>query len=151
MYYRNALTGFLTGWHLKASVPSTSASDINSNLEPACVDQFDYAADGSEDDRKEATSTKDNGSSKVCQPNYILTKLLTAGMCFFKPYIKIDFRSSRKPAVIRKTRTSFNNFDLPAGTLKNWQMFYLPVWYQYLSTLKDPWSLSELLQEAQHI
>jgi hypothetical protein len=40
---------------------------------------------------------------------------------------------------------------LPAGTLKNWQALYLPAWYQYLGTLKDPWSLSEQLPEAQHI
>jgi hypothetical protein len=84
---RNALTGLRTGWqHLKASIPSTLASDINSHLEPAArVDRFDYAADGSEDDRKEAAlaSTKDNESSKVRQPISILTKLLTADMCFF--------------------------------------------------------------------
>jgi hypothetical protein len=40
---------------------------------------------------------------------------------------------------------------LPAGTLKHWQAFYLPAWYQHLGTLKDPWSLGELLPEAQRI
>ena len=118
----------------------------------AHVDRFDYAADGSEDDRKEAASTKVNESSKVRQLISILTKLLTAGMCFFfKPSVRIDFRSSRKPAVTGKTRTSFSNSDLPAGTLKNWQLIYLPAWYQYLGTVKDPWSLNELLPEAQRI
>ena len=80
---RNALTGFRAGWqHLKTTVPSTFASDINSDLEPAVahVDQFDYAADGSEDDGKEAASTKNN---EVRQLKSILTKLMTAGMCFF--------------------------------------------------------------------
>lgn len=75
---RNALTGFRKGWqHLKATVPSTFSSEINSDLEPGAshVDRFDYAADGSEDDTKEATSsTKDNKSSSVVrQLNSILT------------------------------------------------------------------------------
>jgi hypothetical protein len=49
---RNALTGFRSGW--RAATPSTSA--INSNTEPAAqVDHFNYAADVSEDDTKEAT------------------------------------------------------------------------------------------------
>ena len=79
-FVRNALTGFRTSW--QATVPSSFASNINSDLEPAArVDRFDYAADGYEDDGKEATSTKDN---EVCQPHSILTKLLTAGMCFFQ-------------------------------------------------------------------
>jgi hypothetical protein len=75
---------------------------------------------------------------------------------FFQSQIKIEFRSSgsrsRKPvSVIGKSRTTFNNSDLPAGALKNWQTLYLPTWYQHLGTLKDPWSLSDLLPEAQRI
>jgi hypothetical protein len=52
---------------------------------------------------------------------------------------------------VGKTRTSFTNSDLPAGTLKKWQALYHPVWYQHLGTLKDPWSLTEQLPEAQRI
>jgi hypothetical protein len=37
------------------------------------------------------------------------------------------------------------------GTLKRWQTTYLPSWYQYLGTLKNPWLLSDLLPEAQRI
>jgi hypothetical protein len=72
---------------------------------------------------------------------------------YFKSHVKIEFR---KPAVISsshvgKTRTTFSNSDLPAGTLKHWQAFYLPAWYQLLGTLKNPWSLGDLLPEAQRI
>jgi hypothetical protein len=75
---RNTLTGFRSDWqHPKTAIPSTF--DVNSDTEPAQVDRFDYAADDSEDDTKEATSmsirkpTKANKPSKVCQPNSILT------------------------------------------------------------------------------
>jgi hypothetical protein len=72
---------------------------------------------------------------------------------YFKSHVKIEFW---KPVVIfsshvRKTCTTFSNSDLPAGTLKHWQVFYLPAWYQFLGTLKNPWSLSDLLPEAQCI
>jgi hypothetical protein len=73
---------------------------------------------------------------------------------FFQSHVKIDFRASRfrKPASnIGKTRNTFSNSDLPAGTLKNWQVLYLPMWYQHLGALKDPWSLGDLLPEAQRI
>ena len=71
---------------------------------------------------------------------------------FFKTHVKIEFRSTRTPAaIVGKTRTTFSNSDLPAGTLKNWQTFYLPAWYQHLGTLKNPWSLGDLLPEAQRI
>lgn len=69
---RNALTGFRSGWqHSKAA----KSSDVNSSAanEPAQVERFDYAADNSEDDTKEAQSmsiigrkrTKDNKPSTV--------------------------------------------------------------------------------------
>ena len=54
-------------------------------------------------------------------------------------------------AIFGKTRNTFSNSDLPAGTLKKWQAMYLPAWYQHLGTLKDPWSLGDLLPEAQRI
>jgi len=72
-------TGFRSGWpHPKAAVSSTI--DVNSDTEDTAlkyselgqVDRFDYAADDSEDDTKEATSmsirkfTKDNRLLKVC-------------------------------------------------------------------------------------
>jgi hypothetical protein len=52
---------------------------------------------------------------------------------------------------VGKMDVTFSNLDLPVGTLKHWQAFYLPVWYQYLSTLKNPWSLGDLLPEVQCI
>ena len=62
---RNALTGFRPGWqHLKAATPSTFA--VNSDAEPpAKVDRFDYAADNSEDDTKEASSMTIRKATKV--------------------------------------------------------------------------------------
>ena len=54
---RNALTGFRSDWqHLKAAIPLTS--DVSSDFEPtqARVNRFDYAADGSDNDEKEATA-----------------------------------------------------------------------------------------------
>ena len=67
---RNALTGFRSGWkHLKSAVTVPSTSDDTD--EPAKVDRLDYAADGSEDNTKEAASmsikrpTMDNDPSKV--------------------------------------------------------------------------------------
>jgi hypothetical protein len=65
---RNALTGFRPGWQRAKAAPSNLADTAG---ERAQVDRFDYAADGSEDDRKEATSMsirkpkKENESSKV--------------------------------------------------------------------------------------
>lgn len=50
---RNALTGFRTGWQRPKAVVSTL--NINSDTEPAQVDRFDYAADDSQDDIKEAS------------------------------------------------------------------------------------------------
>ena len=70
---KSALTGFRPGWqHPNAATPPTFG--VDSNTEPARVRRFDYAADVSEDDTKEAistsvrkpTGTKDNKSSKVC-------------------------------------------------------------------------------------
>ena len=67
---RNTLTGFQSDWqHPNAAVPLTL--DVNSNTELAQVDQFDYAADNSKDNTKEATSmsirktTKDKKPSRV--------------------------------------------------------------------------------------
>ena len=97
---------------------------------------------------------------RYVQPNFILINFSNCWhhcQCiffFFQPRIKIEFRPSwfRKPvSIIMKTCSAFNNSDLPAGTLRNWQTFYLPTCYQHLSTLKDPWSLSDLLPEAQCI
>ena len=69
---RMALVGFRSGWRPKTA---PSILGVNSFAEPAKVDRIDYAADGSEDDRKESSSmsitrkpTKDNELSKVC-PN----------------------------------------------------------------------------------
>ena len=65
---RNALTGFRSGWQRAKTVPSNLADTAG---ERAQVDRFDYAADDSEDDGKEATSMsirkpkKENESSSV--------------------------------------------------------------------------------------
>jgi hypothetical protein len=83
---RTALTGFRSGWqHLKA--PSTFP--VNSDTESPQVDRFDYAADASEDDKKEATQasmsikkpTKDE-QAKVSSTNFysINTSIVTAGI-----------------------------------------------------------------------
>jgi hypothetical protein len=151
---RNPLTGFRSDWQRVKAVQSTLK--VNSGIEPAQVDRFDYAADGSEDDEKESASrsirksAKDNESSKVRSTKSYLTIVLF--IISFKSQVKIEFRSSRKPVVAaRRARTTFNNSDLPAGTLKNWQALYLPAWYQHLGTLKDPWSLGEQVPEAQLI
>jgi hypothetical protein len=152
---RNALTGFRSHWVSERVKADPSTFDVNSDIAPAQVDRLDYAADGSENDEKESASmsirksAKDIELSKVCSTKSNFNKYIYYS---FKSQVKIEFRSSRKPAVtIGRTRTSFSNSDLPAGTLKNWQALYLPAWYQYLGTLKDPWSLSEQLPEAQHI
>ena len=57
VHCRNVLTGFRSGWqHLKTASAAPSTFAVNSNAEPAAqVDRFDYAADESEDDTKEAT------------------------------------------------------------------------------------------------
>jgi len=72
---------------------------------------------------------------------------------YIKSGIKIEFRkpvsSSRNH--VAKSHTTFSNSDLPTGTLKHWQGIYLLAWYQYLGTLKNPWSLGDLLPEAQRI
>lgn len=66
----SALTGFRSGWsHLKAAVPST-----DSDLEPAQVNRLDYAADGSEDDGKEASSNS-TGIRKPTKANESSTKV----------------------------------------------------------------------------
>ena len=74
---RSALTGFQPDWELqKAAVPLTSVNSlvnslVNSDTKLVHINQFDYAADDSEDDTKEATSisirkhTKDKELSKV--------------------------------------------------------------------------------------
>ena len=79
--FRTALTGFRSGWqHLKATALSTFA--VNSNTEAvAQVDQFDYAADASDDDNREdmwalksiRKSTEDETSlAKVCSTKFHL-------------------------------------------------------------------------------
>ena len=62
---RNFLAGFRSGWHRVKAIRLTF--DVKSDIEPAQVDHFDYAADGTEDDEKEFKSAKakDNESSKV--------------------------------------------------------------------------------------
>jgi hypothetical protein len=72
---------------------------------------------------------------------------------YSKSTVKINFG---KPVVsssthITKSCLTFNNSDLPKGVLKHWQGTYLPALYQYLGTLKNPWSLDHLLPEVQHI
>ena len=91
---------------------------------------------------------------RYVQLNLILTncKCWHCFFFFFKSHVKIEFRTSRKPAsTIGKICTSFRNSDLPTGTLRLWQALYLLAWYQYLGTLKNPWSLSEQLPAAQHL
>jgi hypothetical protein len=76
---------------------------------------------------------------------------------YLKSGIKIEFRkpavvSSKPTSHVAKSRATFNNSDLPKGTLRLWQTIYLPAWYQYLGGLKNPWSLSgDQLPEAQRI
>ena len=57
VHCRNVLTSFRSGGqHLKTASAALSTFAVNSDAEPAAqVDQFNYAADESEDDTKEAT------------------------------------------------------------------------------------------------
>ena len=66
---RNGLTGLRSGWqHPKPSIPST----FDSGSEPAQVNQFNYAADYSENDKKEASSMH------IFKPNISFAKAKTA-------------------------------------------------------------------------
>ena len=89
---------------------------------------------------------------RYVQPNFILINFSNCWhhcQCIFFSF-SLSSKLNSSP-IIAKTHSTFNNSDLPAGTLRNWQTFYLPTWYQHLGTLKDPWSLSDLLPEAQRI
>lgn len=48
-----------------------------------------------------------------------------------------------------KPRITFNNADLPTGTLLRWTKVFLPRWLEVFGAVETPWSLSGRLAPAQ--
>src|SRR5882762_1718373 len=66
------------------------------------------------------------------------------------PTISVQTNPTSGHGSLRKG-SKFTNDDIPGpkGTKSTWMQIFLPMWFEYLGTLDDPWDNTDLLDTAQ--